>query len=264
MCGSSQRARYFTLNLMTTAICSNSEFFLMVRTRTAKKSNDCQVFGKDLAGQTGNRVLLKANAEKIVPVLQYLKSNCELSEDVIFEYGRFLLMKVMLNDTEDIESIRLSPSGPVDQVWHAHMLIPQHYVSTCDSLCGHVIVHHPKTENDSNKCERDATTRESYLSIFGEEPPTQIWPPLEVTSSSTLTLYFKTMTGKLTTMTKIKSTYPMSKVFKQYANPEQLPFDDVNFLFNGQRIGYEKGETFEDHGIKNQFTIHVILTLRGC
>lgn len=146
--------------------------------------NSCFVFGKDLLGYSLRPNLLIGYAEKIKPALEYLKANTDLSDNAIFEYGRFLLLKVMLRDTDDAESIRLSPSKPVEKVWLAHMIIPTNYTSTCLSLCQHVIAYHPQTAMDSKEKtqDRQLTTRQNYALYFGQEPPQDIWPTETVAS----------------------------------------------------------------------------------
>lgn len=142
----------------------------MAPAAAAAAPKKCMIFGRNLLGKTLQPDLLFDTGQKLVPVLEYLKANTDLAPRVIFEYGRFLLLKVMLQDTNDVETARLYPSTPVASVWRAHMLIPQHYKTTCATLCGHVICYHPNIKTS------ESLTRRIYAAYFGQQPPKYLWP----------------------------------------------------------------------------------------
>lgn len=107
--------------------------------------------------------------ENLIPILNYLKGAPTLTEDQIFEYGRFLLMKVIFQDTK--QSVYFSPPEKIAQVWHVHMLHSNYYASSCQLLCGHVI------EYNYFDITAQRRTLDTYRSCFGERPPSAIWTP---------------------------------------------------------------------------------------
>lgn len=74
----------------------------------------------------------------------------------------------------------VTPSEVVDQVWHLHLVYTRSY---WQGLCGRVLgqeLHHGPTQGGTAEQAKFvdwyARTLESYRRIFGEEPPSEIWP----------------------------------------------------------------------------------------
>lgn len=91
----------------------------------------------------------------------------------IREYKRFLYL------TQRVGSA-VTPSRPVDKVWHEHLMHTRHY---WDVLCGQVLqqkLHHDPGDGsriDGAKLQAQyAATLDSYRKVFGEDPPLHIWP----------------------------------------------------------------------------------------
>jgi hypothetical protein len=77
----------------------------------------------------------------------------------------------------------VTPSEEVDEAWHLHLCYTRSY---WDRMCGGILgkpLHHGPTEGGKKEDEKFADwysrTLESYRSHFGEEPPADIWPPVE-------------------------------------------------------------------------------------
>lgn len=92
----------------------------------------------------------------------------------IEEYKRFVYLAC-------ISPTQVTPSEEVDQVWHLHMVYTRAY---WDEFCGKVLgrpFHHSPTEGGSTEDQKYFTqynqTLELYKTIFGEDPPNDIWPP---------------------------------------------------------------------------------------
>ena len=91
----------------------------------------------------------------------------------ITEYRRFALLAATAGHP-------VSPSDPVDQVWHLHLLYTESYWQRfCQGVLGVQLHHHPGTGGGA---ERDkfnswyADTLSSYRRCFDVEPPGDIWP----------------------------------------------------------------------------------------
>lgn len=97
------------------------------------------------------------------------------TQRVIAEYKRFVLLAVT-------PSCGVTPSDAVDQVWHAHLTYTREY---WDTFCGRVLrrpLHHAPGNGDAadhlKHVRNYGETLERYAAIFGEPPPSDIWPPV--------------------------------------------------------------------------------------
>jgi hypothetical protein len=95
----------------------------------------------------------------------------------IGEYRRFAYLAVVAGHP-------VTPSDQVDQVWHLHLLYTHSYWSAfCRDTLG-TVLHHVPTTGGAN--ERNtfhdwyAQTLDSYRRIFGEVPPSDVWPAARV------------------------------------------------------------------------------------
>lgn len=92
----------------------------------------------------------------------------------IGEYKRFLFLAAVAGHP-------VSPSEPVDHVWHLHLLYTRSYwKSLCQKVLGFEL-HHEPTQGGHNEREKFddwyARTLESYRLHFNESPPPDLWPP---------------------------------------------------------------------------------------
>src|SRR5258706_7725942 len=97
-------------------------------------------------------------------------------ERVICEYKRFTFLAVVADHP-------VSPSDPVDQAWHLHLIYTEAYWK---DFCGNVLRvplhHHPSRGGAREPSKFDGwyeRTLTSYRRIFREEPPADIWPAPE-------------------------------------------------------------------------------------
>ncbi|HYE60646.1 MAG TPA: hypothetical protein VD997_01500 [Phycisphaerales bacterium] len=99
------------------------------------------------------------------------------AQRVTAEYKRFLFLIAEAGHP-------VTPSEQVDQAWHLHMVYTRSYwTDLCQGVVGRPL-HHTPTEGgpgEDRKFEQWYTrTLESYRRLFGEEPPADVWPPVEV------------------------------------------------------------------------------------
>jgi uncharacterized protein (TIGR04222 family) len=91
---------------------------------------------------------------------------------VIYEYRRFLFLAVGADHV-------VSPSDPIDQVWHLHLLHTRAYQAYCRDILGRPLHHQP---SNGEPCMKSALRKQymatihSYRELFGEDPPGAIWP----------------------------------------------------------------------------------------
>ncbi len=101
----------------------------------------------------------------------------DFARRVVNEYKRFVFLAMTAGHT-------VTPSDHVDQAWHLHLTYTHSY---WERMCGELLarpLHHGPTRGgavESTKY-RDlyARTLASYRGAFGEEPPADVWPPVEV------------------------------------------------------------------------------------
>ncbi|EAY31130.1 glycine-rich domain-containing protein [Microscilla marina] len=92
--------------------------------------------------------------------------------EAIQEYKKFMFLVAVSGHS-------VSPSDPVDQVWHLHMIYTQSYWEEfCHGILGKAIHHNPtkggKDERKKHVNMYDQTV-ESYFQYFGEPQPAHIW-----------------------------------------------------------------------------------------
>jgi hypothetical protein len=99
------------------------------------------------------------------------------AEAVMTEYRRFLYLAAT-GTTE------VTPSDQVDQAWHLHLAYTRHY---WEELCARIIgrpLHHGPTAGGASEGRKYralyAETLQRYRDTFGEEPPSDIWPPSDI------------------------------------------------------------------------------------
>lgn len=98
------------------------------------------------------------------------------AERAVMEYKRFLYLVATSHRT-------LTPSDEVDQVWHLHLAYTRSYWK---DLCGEVLgfeLHHQPTrggeQQQAHFRECYAETLARYATVFGVEPPADIWPAVD-------------------------------------------------------------------------------------
>lgn len=94
------------------------------------------------------------------------------AERVTQEYRRFLYLAA----TADSE---VTPSKAVDEAWHLHLASPHYEEGLCRRLLGRRLEHRPGTgepgEEERHRRQYEAL-RARYQTVFGELPPSDIWP----------------------------------------------------------------------------------------
>jgi len=174
------------------------------------------------------------------------------------EYKRFLAIKVLVGDVTSPQ--RFSPSPLVDQVWHAHLQLPRHYLAACRALGEDMpIDHDPTTASDAlkDKLRRVASTKVLYQVVFGEAPPEAFWS----LSVGSMQIFVKTLTGSIITLSvDPDTTVETTKLLFQYM--EGTPVCDTRLIYAGQQL--EAGRTLADYRVVDRSTFHHIRRLRGC
>jgi hypothetical protein len=99
--------------------------------------------------------------------------SAEFTRRAIAEYKRFLLLAATGEEPS-------TPSEIVDKVWHLHLIYSRSYWETlCRDILGKPLHHDPGTGDpgeDRAFAARYRATRMRYPSVFGHEPPRDIWP----------------------------------------------------------------------------------------
>lgn len=96
------------------------------------------------------------------------------AERVMEEYRKFLFLCATAGHP-------CSPSDPVDEAWHLHMIYTRSYWERLTPLLPAPLHHHPSKGGTMESAKFEdwyARTLDSYRRAFGEEPPIDIWPPV--------------------------------------------------------------------------------------
>ena len=101
-------------------------------------------------------------------------------KELIEEYKKFLCIKVFSKDID--LPYRCSPSAVIDQVWHAHILETESYISTCETL-GVNYIHHSSKHASDPEWEKEArreVTKTTYKLLYRTSPPEDYWGEVKV------------------------------------------------------------------------------------
>lgn len=99
----------------------------------------------------------------------------------IEEYKKFIYLACISNHP-------VSPSYPIDQVWHLHLIYTKSYwIDFCKSVLEKEIHHKPSTGNKEDKAELKALYKETlslYQDEFKTRAPEHIWTFERITKAS--------------------------------------------------------------------------------
>lgn len=100
--------------------------------------------------------------------------NLDFADRAILEYRRYVFLAMTVGRS-------MCPSEQVDQVWHLHLTYTRSY---WQRFCGEVLkspLHHEPTRGGPDEGRKHwamyADTLHAYREAFGEEPPSDLWPP---------------------------------------------------------------------------------------
>lgn len=98
----------------------------------------------------------------------------QFAKRVVHEYKRFVFLGMAAGHA-------VSPSEAVDQAWHMHMVYTESYWKRfCGEILGRPFHHNPSKGGQDEAAKFTdwyQRTLTSYSYLFGEEPPSDIWPP---------------------------------------------------------------------------------------
>jgi len=184
----------------------------------------------------------------------------------VVEYARFLVLKALTGDV--VLPLQHSPSGPVDVVWHAHMLMPQEYIKMSYDLFGEGVVleHEPTPEGDEQQVARLTFTLTLYKSVFGD-PPQAFWPQEEKQVQSDTTVSVRFLAGRIIQI-KVDDATTVEELRSKIQDREGTPPGLQTLLHGGKRLPADKdkesSETLKSFGIENGDTVYLLVNLRGC
>lgn len=94
------------------------------------------------------------------PLRRRLIENKTYNSISFMDYVQFMMIKGLAIDTD---SKLLSPSSAVDEIWHFHLLDKQDYKKVCERLCGYLIVHNGKGQDDQESVRGKREERSELL-----------------------------------------------------------------------------------------------------
>lgn len=93
------------------------------------------------------------------------------------ELKRYLVLRALY------PHIPYGMAGPTDDFWHTFLLFTREYARFCDHIAGRFLHHIPGVNQGARQVEQFkedyANLWRDYPLVFGEFPPSSVWPPLE-------------------------------------------------------------------------------------
>lgn len=192
-----------------------------------------------------------------IPLTRTLQADDPL---LVEEYNKFLVLKVINADIK-LDGLKLSPSGPIDDVWHSHMLLPRHYADVCAMLLqctGAIIEHSVLTAQEPGRSERYATTLKLYEKLWGQ-PSQKYWPEEKPAERKEFQIFVRTLSGKHTTFV-VRPDQLISELLKECEDRLGGPH---RLIFGGKQLVSDK-TIRESSVLPESCLIGVPTILRGC
>ena len=210
------------------------------------------------------------------------------ADRVLQGYKKFLQLK---KDLSDWDHKILSPSIPVDKMWHMHILDVANYIKDCELLCGRLVGHNPDGMLDAEtRNRRVETTKHILQNQLGESLDAGVWDFGAVeggvgdnngsdgespdrkrrrvkedgggdVASVRLAILIKDGNGEETQF-KISQTTKMGKVFKAYSERKGISPSTLRFLLDGEEV--EDHHTAQYLELEDGDQIDAILNQVGC
>ncbi len=121
-------------------------------------------------------VIARAMAFPMESVIQRYAADQKLPMSVAAEHE--IELKRFLSLCAMNRSASYGMAGPVDELWHTFIIFTREYAQFCRSVAGHFIHHVPTTLNTRADSKGYQDFLDTYILVFGEEPPRHIWPRL--------------------------------------------------------------------------------------
>ena len=213
---------------------------------------------------------------------------------VLEGYKKFLQLK---KDLSDWDHKILSPSIPVDKMWHMHILDVTNYIKDCELLCGHLVGHDPDGMlNADARKRRVETTRHILQNQLGGEMDEEVWnfgvsddnlqdrkrrrmdehvehssvsgsqlqPQVRESNDAdeVITILLMDGNGGETAFKISTRTTKMEKVFKAFAVQKGIDIEALRFLLDGEKVnGDQTGQMLE---LKDGDILHARIEQTGC
>eukprot|EP00794_Sanderia_malayensis_P002997 gene2997-3455_t len=192
----------------------------------------------------------------------------------VAEYEKFLCLKAVL---KDFKATKLSPSLPIDEVWHLHILDTERYSQDCIEFCGEMIHHDVDGDIDIFKrAIRRNATKIAYQMQNGSEPSGEMWHFEEINDrdaadlshvaecnepTGTYIVFCKVHNGEIISL-NLTPQMTIQDVKAMIGRKKDIDQDQLRLIFVNKQL--EDDRTVSDYNIKNESTIHVVLRLKGC
>jgi small ubiquitin-related modifier len=189
---------------------------------------------------------------------------------------------------QDWDATRVSPSLPVDLMWHAHILDVKNYIADCQLLVGELVGHDPDGGVDQEARKERIKTMKGYLvTRLGGDYDKSVWNfgPEDTTENrgvkraceeegcmspqnvipqeypEPVTIRIRDQIGE-ETFFKCKRTTEMIKIFDAYAQRMGVSRRSLRFLLNGERV--EPDQTPNSLDMYDDDQLDVMLEMGGC
>ena len=190
-----------------------------------------------------------------------LENTCNYAQDVcrdsVRELFGFLTLKVLAMDTD---ATLLSPSGPIDDMWHKVVLDTKLYREICDAILPEwapsprMLDHNPQAP--LGHVARYQRTLDTYAEVFGEEAPSKWWPAVwELQPEPTIEIFVQTIIGKTCTWKRTHPSATVDVLKRKIQVWVGIPPDQQRMIFNGTEL--EDGRTLRDYDVKEKSVLRV-------
>lgn len=192
--------RFFGDNVFSDGIqdlVTDDEYDSMSFAKRARATDDARITFAELRGNANDSSI--DTTMLVLSRTEYF-GQLHFPRDQIVVYARFIALKIKHHDVEG-PRMALAPSFVVEEVWHAHMLLPQDYVRMCADLFATktvngreritVLYHDQSVEDVNDRRMSVAATKVLYERVFVYGRQQQDYFEVQVGFSKVLKLRFE-------------------------------------------------------------------------
>merc|ERR1719150_3513163 len=158
-------------------------YYECIRRLIVEPDNDAEPVVK---GRTPPDYMEKCRALDLMFLETKLVEDGDFHEDDVHEAVEAYRDYFCLMAAPEMENKGLAASGPIDKVWHAHILFTKKYFKHTNEVAGRYIHHEPCGHSMTAEERREGeeayqNTFLAYKKVFGDKAPSKYWPGAQKT-----------------------------------------------------------------------------------
>lgn len=237
------------------ALCNTLNNKTMQCSKTTHYFNNLEI--KDLFK------ILYAHTHESLGLLDY---SHEFRYNLYIEYHKWLTLLIENDNNNNPE--KLSPSNLIDQLWHAHILDLKNYIDVCMAMNNEILIHYVENGFEAGKnkySERFYKTMVMYDKKYGNisKKLESIWKPsYKLTNAGkNMHIFFRSISGVTITVLINECAY-VSELKEIIQQKEKVSACSIRLMYGGKQL--QDDYLLKSYGISECSSVDVMGRLCGC